>query len=278
MNMKKAKLSILIPSCNTLPFLKLSLNQFRKSKNVKNGKIKLLIHVDGSTDGTIEWLEEEGFNFSHESWKGAYHSFNVLWKRAKTEYITIMADDCIVCNDWDKALLREIENFPDALLYPLFISAKFGKDPETFMLENFLQYADGIKEKRLMRGIGGFLTAKRELMIELDGYDEFYDPYGLGDRDFYYRLFTKYPLLNSFRIYDFILYHLGSGAKRKIKKKIPWETMLEDKQVDYFMAKNGISPGDEDKGLKGWNQLSMGWSGGYWFTEERRLQIADKVK
>ena len=54
--------SVLIPTWNNLPYLKLCVESIRQH-SVFNHQI--IIHVNEGTDGTLEWVEKEGLDYTY---------------------------------------------------------------------------------------------------------------------------------------------------------------------------------------------------------------------
>lgn len=54
--------SILIPSWNNLAFLKLCVESIRKNSTYQH---EILIHINEGTDGTLDWVKQQGLNYTH---------------------------------------------------------------------------------------------------------------------------------------------------------------------------------------------------------------------
>ena len=54
--------SILIPSWNNLPFLKLCIESIRKHSACDH---QIIVHVNEGTDGTLEWVQGEGLDYTY---------------------------------------------------------------------------------------------------------------------------------------------------------------------------------------------------------------------
>jgi len=108
---EKPVFSILIPSWNNLPILKICIEGIRKNSNFHH---QIIVHANEATDGTLEWLKENNISFSHSaSNAGVCYGFNAPYTMAESEYICLLDDDMYVCPNWDKALWDEIQKMED---------------------------------------------------------------------------------------------------------------------------------------------------------------------
>lgn len=257
------KLSVLVPTRNTRPYLRRCLESLFK---YKSSGTEILIHVDGATDDTVAWLKNPtdlkvpagSIEFTVGEQVGCYASYNLLAKRAKGEYILIFQDDMVVSEGFEEAIFKHIKK--DVLISPKsFERSPFGMNPFTFSPEKFDNLVKNTKEGRLVPCIKSTCVMKRSLFFDIGGFDEFYKPYGLGDRDILYQLFTKHPETKSYMALDFVVYHFCSASTEDSKKEYPWEE-LGPIQENYFIKKNGISPGG-DEANPGFNQWIEKWGG-----------------
>lgn len=148
--------SILIPTWNNLDYLKLCIESIRKNSTYKH---QILIHVNDGSDGTQEWVKQNGFEYTQSATNvGICWALNLLRTKVKTDYILYMNDDMYVCPLWDKALYDEIRKandkkffFSSTLLQPrdncgscCISSAKYGNNPGEFdeqaLLKDYMSY------------------------------------------------------------------------------------------------------------------------------------------
>lgn len=108
MNDTQPLFSILIPTWNNLPFLKLCVDSIRKNSTYVH---EIIIHINEGTDGTTEWVKGQGLKYARsEQNVGVCYALNGLRPLVTTDYIVFMNDDMYVCPNWDKALYEEIQN------------------------------------------------------------------------------------------------------------------------------------------------------------------------
>lgn len=148
--MSPVPFSILIPSWNNLPYLKLCIESIRKNSSAQH---QIIVHVNDGADGTLIWVEQNGIEhtFSLEN-IGICKALNTAAQLARNEYIVYMNDDMYACPAWDKFLLQEIERLgsepfmlsstmiePHGSGNPCVIVQDFGNALENFQEENLLK-------------------------------------------------------------------------------------------------------------------------------------------
>lgn len=150
------RFSILIPTWNNLPHLKLCIASIRKHSRYEH---EVIIHVNDGSDGTLNWVKQNGMAFSHSAKNvGVCFAFNAAASLAKSNYLLLLDDDNYLLPDWDHWLIEEIKTLKD----PYFaLSAtkierirtnnacaispyNYGTTPDDFeeerLLESFLSY------------------------------------------------------------------------------------------------------------------------------------------
>jgi glycosyltransferase involved in cell wall biosynthesis len=176
------RFSIIIPSWNNLPMLKLCVESIRKNSRFKH---QIIIHVNEGADNTRGWVEENLLDHSFSARNvGVSLAVNSAAGMAKTDYILYLNDDMYVCPDWDFYLWEAIERQPD---HKFFLSAtaiephdvgkkiaiapyNFGTNPENFdevgLLQQYAQlpmpdwegssWPPNVVHKSLWNQVGGY--------------------------------------------------------------------------------------------------------------------------
>ena len=151
MNNTEPLFSILIPSWNNLPFLKLCIESIRKNSTFPH---EILIHVNEGSDGTLDWVREQRFKHTHSPQNiGVCYALNGLRPLVTTDYVLFMNDDMYVCPGWDEALLREIR----AIGHKMFFLSSTLLQPRKFFCKsvispaNYGETVDTFDEARLLR-------------------------------------------------------------------------------------------------------------------------------
>ncbi len=97
--------SILIPSWNNLPFLRVAVESLRRNSAFPH---QIVVHVNDGADGTADWLERERVDHSRTPANaGICYSLNACRALAEADYLVYMNDDMYACPDWDRHLLEE---------------------------------------------------------------------------------------------------------------------------------------------------------------------------
>jgi GT2 family glycosyltransferase len=108
---QKAVFSILIPSWNNLPYLKTCVESIQKNSMHSH---QVIVHVNEGSDGTLDWVKEQGLDYSHSSENvGVCYGFNAPSSLARTEFILLSDDDFYFAPGWDTALLEEAQLVKD---------------------------------------------------------------------------------------------------------------------------------------------------------------------
>ena len=142
-------LSIIIPTWNNLPFVKLCVESIRKNSAYAH---QVVLHINDGSDGTLEWAKAEGLDFTRTPDNaGICVAVNMAGGIATQDYIVYMNDDMYVCPQWDVALAEEIKAagtdafmFSSTMIEPTFhnnpcvIVKDYGTTIETFNEKDLL--------------------------------------------------------------------------------------------------------------------------------------------
>ncbi len=138
------RFSILIPSWNNLPYLRLAVASLRKNSAHPH---QIVVHVNGGADGTREWLEAERIDYTATAENvGICFAANAARTLAQADFLCYLNDDMYACPGWDEALLQEIRAIghdffflSSTMIEPwhtrnacVIAPYDFGQTPETF--------------------------------------------------------------------------------------------------------------------------------------------------
>ena len=77
--------SIIIPTWNNLPYLKICIGSILKNSAYQH---QIIVHVNEGTDGTLEWVKNEGLDYTYsEKNIGVCMACNMMRTLVKTDYI-----------------------------------------------------------------------------------------------------------------------------------------------------------------------------------------------
>lgn len=193
--------SIFIPTWNNLAFLQLCVASILKNSTYEH---EILIHVNDGSDGTLQWVQEQGLKYKHSPHNiGVCYALNGLRPLMTTDYVLFMNDDMYVCPGWDKALLEEIQSLPDNRFFlsstliqprPFFCKsviapADFGQSVETFDEERLLREFASLPHGDWQGATWPPNIVHRDLWDLVGGYSVEYSPGMYSDPDFSAKLY-----------------------------------------------------------------------------------------
>ncbi|MDP2722622.1 MAG: glycosyltransferase family 2 protein [Bacteroidales bacterium] len=223
--------SIVIPTWNSLEYLRLCLNGLRTHSHFYN---QIIVFVNDGSDGTVEWLETQAdidYVLAEKN-MGVCFAVNACRSLVKHDYIVYMNDDMIPCPDWDLYLANEIKKLntdyfylsatliePKKLNNPNYVAIiqDFGTSPQNFR-ENELLEAYSSFEKEDWQGSSWPPSVVHKKIWDLvGGFSIEFSPGMYSDPDFSMKLWTM-----GVRIFKGIgkskVYHFGSRSTKRIRK------------------------------------------------------------
>ena len=210
--------SILIPTWNNLPYLKLCVESIRKNSTYRH---QIIVHVNEGTDGTLDWVQSEGLDYTHsEQNVGVCLAMNMMRSKVKTDYIVFFNDDMYACPHWDEALLSEIKKLPDNMFlfastvlqrhghaYSIPIRANYGSSLEDFREEALLKEYTTYEAPDRMGAIAPPNIVHRDVWDLVGGYSVEFSPGFDSDPDFVFKLYfcgvREVRTLSASRVYHF---------------------------------------------------------------------------
>lgn len=147
--------SVLVPSWNNLPFLRLCIDSLRRNSATEH---QIIVHVNDGSDGTLEWVKAQGLDYTHsEKNVGVCLAMNMMRTKVKTDYMCFVNDDMYALPGWDTALWKEISHLPDNRFFlssttiqrhvnegETLIRGDYGSSPENFreadLLRDYMWY------------------------------------------------------------------------------------------------------------------------------------------
>ena len=239
--------SILIPSFNDLPYLKLLLESIRRFSEHDH---EVVVVTDGSTDGTLEYLAGvAGIKHEHlEQNQGICLATNRAAALATREYLFLANSDMVVGPGWDSALLRHaaartavsatcIEPGLVTVATP-FHRRDCGTDAESFSWEAFTAAVRELREDRVEDGVQYPFLLARAAWEDVGGLDGAFSPGPFSDPDLFYRLALNG--VDFVRTRKSLLYHF-SGVSLRRRDPAKWRA-TEEAAYRTFQAKWGEPP------------------------------------
>ncbi len=269
---KDNKFSIIIPTWNNLPYLKICIKSIEKNSALKH---QIIIHVNDGNDGTLEWVRERGYDYTHSRDNiGICWAMNACRALVSTDYIVFLNDDMYMLPDWDSGLWNEIEslghNFfflssttiePRVSPHPGILgSFDYGSTPETFRENDLLKEYKTIKGKDWSGATWPPNIVHKDIWDLVGGYSVEYFPGLYSDPDFAMKLYEA-----GVRYFKGIdrsrTYHFGSKSVLRIRSNSGSKQFLNKWGITsasftrYFLKRGQYLEGELDaavnlKGLR----------------------------
>lgn len=240
---KDKKFSIVIPTWNNLPLLKICIDSIAKNSHFKH---QIILHINEGSDGTLEWVKEMGFDYSYSAKNvGVCWAMNACRTLVETDYLVYINDDMYVLPNWDLELWKEIEKLPDNLFFLSSSIIEPTKSPHPGVISpyNYGQDANSFEESRLLKEYKtleandwhGSTWPPNIVHINVwdlvGGYSIEYSPGLYSDPDFSMKLL--HLGVKTFKgLGSSMAYHFGSKSTQRIKK---------NKGSKQFLNKWGIT-------------------------------------
>lgn len=219
--------SILIPTWNNLAFLKICIDSIRKN-SVYNHQI--IIHINEGTDGTLEWVKKEGFDYTHSKQNiGVCLAMNMMRTKVKTDYILFLNDDMYVLPLWDKVLYNKIKSLPDNRFFISSTTIQPHTQSASVILADYGDSIDTFEEKKLLteymnykmnNWAGATLPPNivhRDIWDLVGGYSIEYSPGMYSDPDFTAKLYMC-GIRFMIGLQESRVYHFETKSTNRIRK------------------------------------------------------------
>ena len=237
--------SIIIPTFNNLPYLKICISSIKKNSKFEH---EIITHINDGSDGTEKYLISEKIKYTITKYNtGICEGVNRAAKESTTSYILYAHDDFYFCPGWDEVLLNEVKKIPHNNFYLSGIMMNNG--PLKFDCGNKLENFD---EKKLLNNyksinhydFQGSTWAPhlihKETWDAVGGFSEEFFPGTGSDPDLNMKLWNKGVRIFK-GINDFKVYHFGSIVTRKYKNHPTIKTESGSKGAKIFLLKWGIT-------------------------------------
>jgi GT2 family glycosyltransferase len=209
--------SILIPTWNNLPLLKLCVESIRHHSAYTH---QIILHINDGNDGTIEWAKQQKLDFTQSAENiGICRAINLAAGLAKQDFILYLNDDMYVLPNWDTVLVSEIQQTKSSkwmlsatMIEPSGINAcnllaDYGRTPETFERERLLQEYANFQKENWFGASWPPLVMPRALWEEVGGFSIEFSPGMYSDPDLSMKLWSVgcriFKGLGASRVYHF---------------------------------------------------------------------------
>ena len=247
------KVSLVIPGYNNLRHLKNAYESVRK--HYKN--IELILIDDGSTDGTIDWLQslqDDNLKFwREESRVGHTILYDKGIESASNDIIGILHADMYIAPNYIENMLKHLQRGTvvcatrvEPPLHPAGnekIIKDFGQDFDSLMIDDFYKFSlKEMSESKDVTSNGMFAPwiLYKEDFLKIGGHDPGFAPFPYEDSDIFQRwILAGYKMIQS---RDALVYHLtcrGHRWNKEIGKNDDEFKIFEEQARKHYLKKWG---------------------------------------
>lgn len=265
--------SIMIPSWNNLPYLKLCISSIRKNSEEQ---AQIIVCINEGKDATKEWIEADGeIDYVYSPYNlGICYGLNLCRSLAKSDYLVYMNDDMYVLPGWDVNLFGQIRSLDTKLFMlsatmiephdtgnPCVIVSDHGTSIESFDESSLLKKAQGISIPDWSGSTWPPNVMHIDLWDMVGGMSPEFSPGMYSDPDISKKCYDL-----GVRIFkgvgDSLVYHFGSKSTQRVKR---------NRGKDQFLQKWQMS-------ARFFTHVILRRGGGYEKLEEqRRLSLNQRL-
>lgn len=219
-------ISIVIPSWNNLPYLKLCVESIKKHSTADH---EILIHLNDGSDGSLDWVKAQGIKYTQTTKNvGVCLSVNHLVAQAKHDWVLYMNDDMVAGPGWDTAFITAVNSvdtdlalFFGTLIQPenggndTIIKQNFGESPANFDESKFVREYLADVRGDLEGGASQPTLVHKKWWIMLGGYSLEFSP-GMSSDDDLLMKFWVAGCRNFRTVGASRFYHFGSMSTGRI--------------------------------------------------------------
>ena len=192
----EARFSIVIPTWNNLPYVRLCVDSLRRHSRYPH---QIILHVNEGSDGTRDWAEAQKLDHSRSAKNvGVCYAVNAAATLVKTDYLVYMNDDMVVCPDWDHYLWEDISALDHSSFFMsstiiepresgnrcVIVSGAFGDSIENFREEALLEQCMNLPKEDWQGGTWPPNIVPKKLWDLVGGYSVELSPGMYSDPDF----------------------------------------------------------------------------------------------
>ena len=261
-----------ISTYNNLDYLKIAIDSVRKNSFYKDAPF--IIHAENCSDGTDEWLDENAAKYDltyfidkNDSPRGIGGGMNYCANMADTEYLMFLHSDFYVTPNWDKALMDELEKYPNGKVWvnswriepQMFPGSQttpgnvivekeaFGAYHDNFNSQLFDTYAKSFTEGndiQIPRGLGVSALIRKTDWDFIGGNDPIFAPTSWDDHDLFLRMHNEgFKFVTTTKS---LIYHFGARGSHRLEenenKSSERQMTAERRNARKFFEKWGGMP------------------------------------
>jgi len=246
--------SILLPTWNNLPYLRLCIDALRRHSALPH---QVIVHVNDGSDGTLDWVRGQGLDHRHSADNvGICFAVNGAAALARHEWIVYLNDDMVVLPGWDLVLLARAEALGDA---PFMLSgtmieprasgnacavvADYGDTHDCFRAADLLRDQAQLARADWLGSTWPPTLVHRDLWWRVGGYSTELTP-GMGsDNDFAMKLWhagcRRFEGLGQSLVYHFQCKSTGKVVKNDARRQFMRKWGISQRQFDRLCLHRG---------------------------------------
>lgn len=238
------RFSVLIPTWNNLPYLKLCIKSLRSNSSLA---LQIIVTINEGADGTLEWVQAQpdiDYVYAEQN-IGICYGLNIARSLVKAPYLVYINDDMYMLPHWDTEINQEIskighDNFslsctmiePHLTQNPCVLVKNFGDSYQTFDEQKLLAEYDTLHKDDWNGSTWPPQVLPVDLWDLIGGLSIEYSPGLSSEIDFSMKLWKA-----GVRCFKGVgsskAYHFGSKTTRRFST---------DSSKEIFLKKWGILP------------------------------------
>jgi GT2 family glycosyltransferase len=257
--------SIVIPSWNNLPYLRLCVDSLRRHSTRPH---QIIVHVNDGSDGTRDWvLRERIEHTATEANVGICYAVNRAAARAAGDCLLYVNDDMVAAPGWDAALDRARARIapnrpfmlsgtmiePIATGNPCAVVADLGRTPDDFDLAGLARAAPGLARADWLGATWPPTLVARDAWQEVGGYSVEFSPGMSSDNDLAMKLWQA-----GCRVFvgvgDSLFYHFAKVSTTRIRRNdgrrqflMKWG--ITQSAFDRYWLRRGVAVPPGERGM-----------------------------
>ena len=257
--------SIVIPTWNNLPFLQLAVETIRRNSTHKH---EVLVHVNDGSDGTLDWVREQGLRHSASASNiGICFAVNRVAALATQPFLLYLNDDMAVLPGWDTRLLEVAKRLdgqrfmlsstmvePGGANNRCTVAADYGRDTASFREAELIAALPSMRRAHWLGSTWPPTLLPTWMWAEVGGYSTELSPGMSSDNDLSMKLWhagcrTFIGLGDSF-VYHFACVSTGRIVKNDGRLQFLHKWGISQRDFDRICLHRG-EPVELDTALKG---------------------------
>lgn len=222
------KFSILLPTWNNLPYLKLCINSLQRHSHYKH---QIIVLVNEGNDGTMDWLRTlPDIDIVHATENiGICFGLNACRSMVKADYMLYANDDMYFLPNWDIAINEEIMRIDSPYFMlsatmiepsgnnPCCVIADFGDSVENFCESDLLLACSSLTRENWSGSTWPPNVVHKDLWDLIGGMSIEFSPGMYSDPDFSRKLWSA-GVRHFQGMGKSLVYHFGKKSTRKLRK------------------------------------------------------------